>query len=135
MSTSLYVMHQLVSQNDPTTSKPDERLWTFSEGVHCGVVRWLRAMNINPETEGGTVGNLVDFNEPWIDQMGKINGLLQRTIGLMKEGYDDPRGGDYQVFAVIAQVLAQALVYMAEVEVSEITGLVDRKNYVDIRWS
>lgn len=134
MSTSLYLLVQPVRSNDPLTHIPSERSWQSSEGIHAGVYQWLKSVSIEPEGPNGTVGNIVDFNQPWVNQMARVSSLLQLTIFSLGVAFET-NNPSYRTRAAIVELLSQALVRMAETEVCETTGLLMPKNYVDIRWS
>lgn len=128
MSTTLHLMVQF---NRGADVPIDERKWDFKNEVSTSVIPFLHLLGVNPETEAGTVGKLIDSD-------GNHNLLRQVSIRILHDYMDilfvpESRfveDGKVDVIKMrFVQLLSQAIAYLSETDGDNFV------HHVRVQWS
>lgn len=137
MSTSLYLMIQPENSEgaicecswvEPYPLNPE-----MCE-VHSGVIRFLQLVGVDPETDKGTVGDLIDQNYDPLEQVSYLADLVCQATRMLLNNADHPSSSNLGVRCCVS-LLTRAMTLLAEVMVDEDTGSLQRKWRVCLRWN
>lgn len=137
MSTTLHLMVQF---NRGADVPIDERKWDFKNEVSTSVIPFLHLLGLNPETEAGTVGKLIDSagNHKFLrqvsirilhDYMDKLLAGSTARILFVPESRFVENGKVDVIKMRFVQILSQAIAYLSE---TDDDGFV---YHVRVQWS